>query len=496
MPVRSHIQSILAPRDLDGDKGATALVVALCMVVLLGFAALAVDATGLGFNERRQDQSAADVGALAAVQFAVTTNLGNGCSGTNSQIARCNGANEAIEVANATLDDPSLADWTDATKCATPPAGYTATAVSPCVAFNSNLDRAWVRIPTITNDTTIARTIGIDSISTSADAIAGTEYDPPGGVLPFLLPGNAAGADYNCLKAFANPNFGACEDLPVVGNFGSADIFLYGNSFLEYTPKCSGDTNGRLIANIARGADHPLAEYVASGPEIREWENCPIAGAQPNTLNAQPGVGSGLELGLAYGGTLYAASPYPGAIQDTTASGFTARSAGGPKGAVQLDHTPLWTFLKTGLGAPCVKAQVDTPAEMEDCIEDAKTNGIEIFEDSLADAKRFGWVPELLEADFTGNPYHIVDFRPVYLDTTYYSCNATLCEIMHTPGVSDTGACIADPPDTRITCGTPGNWNKDMAAVTAWVLEEAIVPPAAKAPPPGSPNQRTYNLID
>lgn len=491
-----HIRSLPKATHSDRDRGATALVVAVCMVVLLGFAAVAVDATGLGFNERRQDQSAADVGALAAVQFAVTANLGNGCTGTNSQIARCNGANEAIEVANATLDDPSLANWSDATKCSSRPAGYTATAVSPCVAFNSNLDRAWVRIPTIQQDTTLAKAIGIHSISTTADAIAGTEYDPPGGVLPFLLPGNAAGSDYNCLKAAANPDFGPCEDLPVVGNFGSADIFLYGNSFLGYTSQCTGDSNGRLTANIARGADHPLSVYTAPGPEVQEWSNCPIAGAQPNTLNGQPGVGSGLEAGLAYGGTAYAASSYPGAIQD--ASGFTVRDAGGPKGAVQLDNIPLWNHLKTGLGAPCNKAQVDTPLEMDLCLASAKLAGTEIFDDSLADAKRFGWVPELLEADFTGNPYHIVDFRPVYLDTTYYSCNATQCEIMHTPGVGSavTPACPATPADTRITCGTPGNWNKDMAAVTAYVLSKDIVPEAAKAPPPGSSNQRSYNLID
>jgi hypothetical protein len=135
---------------------------------------------------------------------------------------------------------------------------------------------------------------------------------------------------------------------------------------------------------------------------------------------------------------------------------------------------------------------------MDLCLASAKLAGTEIFDDSLADAKRFGWVPELLEADFTGNPYHIVDFRPVYLDTTYYSCNATQCEIMHTPGVGSavTPACPATPADTRITCGTPGNWNKDMAAVTAYVLSKDIVPEAAKAPPPGSSNQRSYNLID
>jgi len=494
----TRLAHLILPRtsDTDRDKGATALFVAMCMVVLLGFAALAVDATGLGFNERRQDQSAADVGSLAAVQFAVTTNLGNGCSGSNSQIARCNGAHEAIEVANATLDDPTLANWTDATKCATPPAGYTATSVSPCVAFNSNLDRAWVRVPTIQSETSLGKAVGFNSISTTAEAIAGTEYDPPGGVLPFLLPGNAAGADYNCLKAAANPNFGPCEVLPTIGNFGSADIFLYGNSFLGYTAQCSGDSNGRLTANIARGADHPLSKYVAPGPEVQEWANCPVAGAQPNTLNGQPGVGSGLETGLAYGGTAYSATAYPGAIQDTS-SGFTVRNAGGPKAAVQLDNVPLWTHLLADPPGSACDA-VTNPVDMDGCLTFAKGAGVEIFDPSLADAKRFGWVPELLEADFTGNPYHIVDFRPVYLDTTYYGCNSSQCTIMHTPGVGSavTPACLPNPSDPRTTCGTPGDHNKDLVAVTAYVLSEAIVPPAAKEPPPGSSNQRSYNLID
>jgi Flp pilus assembly protein TadG len=481
--------------DLSGDEGASALLIALCMVLLLGFAAVAVDATGLGFNDRRQDQSAADVGALAAVQFAVVDDLGNGCTGTNIDIARCNGASEAIEVANATLDDPTLADWSDSTKCGSPPSGFTAvTGVSPCVAFDSNLQRAWVRIPTITNDTSLGGAVGLNTISTSADAVAGSEYDPPAGVLPFLLPGNAAGADYNCLKASSNPNFGACEDLPTVGNFGSADFFLYGNDFKQWDVKCSGDTNGRLVANIARGVDHPLGVYDPTNPDERQEASlCPIFGAQPNTVDSQTGIGSNLEQGLLYGDTAYAAGPYPGAIQDS--SGFTVRNSGGSKAAAIVDDTPLWDYLKTGLGPPC--NNVTTPAEMETCINDAKANDTVIFTDDLADSGiRFGWVPELLESDFTGNPYHIVDYRPVYLDTTFYSCSANLCEIIHTPGVADTGACVATPPEPRTTCGTPGNQNKTLAAVAAWVLEADIVPDNAKTPPPGSSNQRQYNLSE
>lgn len=495
--MRQYLDSIAAMHNSERDRGATALIVALCLVVLLGFAALAVDATGLGYNERRQDQSAADVGALAAVQSAVTTNLGNGCSGTPTQIARCNGASEAIEVANATLDDPTLADWSDASKCTGVPAGFTATVVSPCVAFDSNMQRAWVKVPTIANETSIAKAIGINTITTSADAIAGTSWEPPGSILPFLLPGNAASGNYNCLKASANPNFGSCEDLPTVGNFGSADFLLYGNDFLGYTEKCSGDTNGRLVANIARGVDHPLSLYDAAtpGPEILEAANCPVFSAQPNAVNSQTGIGSNLEQGLVYGGSAYAGAPYPGAIQDP--SGYTVRNAGGPKLAVIVDDEPLWDFLKTSLGPPC--NSVNTPTEMETCLNWAKgqtpPNG-EIFDNDLVTAARFGWVPELLEADFTGNPYHIIGYRPVYLDTTLYACTSAQCDIIHTPGVANIGPSCAGVTDYRTTCGTPGAWNKDLAALTAWVLTQDIVPANAKTPPPGSGNQRNYNLVD
>jgi len=85
------------------DRGAALPFITIAVVfLLLGMAALAID-VGAGFNARRQDQSASDVASLAAVQFA------NGSP--TPLVAANNGANEAIVVANASLDDPSLADW-------------------------------------------------------------------------------------------------------------------------------------------------------------------------------------------------------------------------------------------------------------------------------------------------------------------------------------------------------------------------------------------------
>jgi hypothetical protein len=365
------------------------------------------------------------------------------------------------------------------------------------VAFTSNIGRAWVRIPTIASPTIFAKLMGFDSVDVSADAIADAGFDNAGDVLPFLMPGNAAGADYNCLKTGPNPSWGACEDLPTIGNFGAMDFFLYGNPELGTTQECTGATNARLVSNIARGIDHPLSlhpgpPYLASD-ERHEATLCPIFSAEPNMANTQTGVGSNLERGLLYGGTLLSTTgAYPGRIQDP--SGFVVRSTSVPVPSAIVDDNPLWDYLKSGLGNPCNKTQVDTHPEMLACIASAKASGTEIFTDDIAESKRFGFTPELWEADITGNPYHFKDYRPVYLDTTFYDCNATTCTISHTPGVADTGACPAAPE--YLTCGTPGTFNKTLEAVTAFILSKDLLPPIAKEPAPGDEDQRRFNLSE
>ena len=125
-------------------------------------------------------------------------------------------------------------------------------------------------------------------------------------------------------------------------------------------------------------------------------------------------------------------------------------------------------------------------------------NNRDVFNNSLADSRRFGWAPELWESAFSGpgTTYYLKDFRPVFIDTTWYACSANDCTIMHTPGIADSGVCPASPPDTRITCGTPGVFNRDLEAVSSWILSKDIVPDNAKTPSPGSSNQRAFNLVD
>lgn len=474
----------------DSERGVTALVVAIGMLVIMGFIALAVD-IGLAMNERRQDQSAADVGALAAVQSAQPN---PGCSGAACFIqAETNGANAAIVVANASLDDPSLADWSNSALCGTPPAGFTPSSTSDCVAFTDNFQRAWVRIPTIASPTSFSKLLGSDQIKVSASAVADQGFVNPGPVLPFLLPGNAAGTDYNCLKTGPNPSWGICADLPSSGNFGSMDFFLYGNSARNTTAKCSGDTNGRLLSNIARGVDHPLGLHPTGvGPGTQEPDNCPNLGAEPDMAQGQPGVGSALEGGMLYGGSAYSAdgTSYNGRIED--GSGFKVRNAGGGNPEARVDNGAIWNYLKGGLPGAC--AGVDTPAEMLSCISWAKSTSTVIFEESIIDSPRFGFTPQVAEPDFLtpGSYYHIIGYQPVFIDTTYYGCNASSCAIVHTPAISTSGACPAAPGS--ITCGTPGQGNKSLDAVTAYIISPLILPDVAKSPSPGDDGQRRFNL--
>ena len=131
------------------ESGATALLIAISMVVLMGFAAVAVD-SGILFSDRRQQQSAADGGALAAVQFAKTTLPTTNCGALSGIFyAACRGAEEAINVVEGTLPGryALVGDW-DTCVDATKPIEFDQTStLSDCISFTSNLQKARVVLP-------------------------------------------------------------------------------------------------------------------------------------------------------------------------------------------------------------------------------------------------------------------------------------------------------------------------------------------------------------
>lgn len=90
-------------RRVKDERGAVAVVVALVMVPLLGFAAISLDIAGLWW-EKQQLQTGADAGALAIAQ-----DCGRGACGTPSQTAQTlAAANTRSAGVTATVLTPSL----------------------------------------------------------------------------------------------------------------------------------------------------------------------------------------------------------------------------------------------------------------------------------------------------------------------------------------------------------------------------------------------------
>ncbi|MGH8874393.1 MAG: pilus assembly protein TadG-related protein [Acidimicrobiia bacterium] len=479
------------------EAGTTLILVASTMFLLMGMAAIALD-VGAAMNERRQDQSASDVASLAAVQFARPSS-----GSTSVDDAMANGANEAIEVANATLDNPAAADWDDPSKCGAPPAEYTRISpVSDCVAFTINLQKGWVWIPLIDVGTTFGRVIGADAITTTAFAEAQGDIDERGGVLPYGIPNSSGEATEVCLKAGTGAFPTDVCDGPTTGNFGTLDIRLYGNETLNTPKSCASEglsEQSRIAANSIIGVDHALDEYThpalgsfedppETGEDIRnDVALCPIFNARPNEIEAQSGNNSGALHDGMYAGLTVNSQFRPGRLTD------------GPNPKVQLrngpgvDDRPLWDYLIPGAGPPSCSplvAPISDKAGMTQCLNDYVAGGYTdpIFSSTLADSPRLGFVPELWGEFPTGSsqPRTIKRFRAVFLETTYFQCNATECQIVHSPG--------EEPICNGVPGACPIGGNPKMNALTAFVFRGSMLPASIQEAFPGQPEDVTYAL--
>jgi Flp pilus assembly protein TadG len=80
----THLQHVRTMHAEDGERGAVAIITALCLVVLLGFAAIAID-VGLLYEERAQLQNGADAAAFAVAQDCA---LGTDCLDASAVLPR------------------------------------------------------------------------------------------------------------------------------------------------------------------------------------------------------------------------------------------------------------------------------------------------------------------------------------------------------------------------------------------------------------------------
>lgn len=461
-------------RWLAGDQhGTAAILVAFSLVLLMGFAAFAVDAAA-AWALRRQDQSGADTGALAGA--ILTAEL-------PKPAAMLAAENEIIRITYSTMSpDMTAAEWAaEWAACSDPskPPVFTDTLNSDCISFTSNLSRIRVQTPTVPWNTSFARVIGIDQINTSAFAEVGTVFAGIGGVLPFGLPSGAAGNTEICLKTGANPQNSAPCDGPVTGNFGFLDFTEYGDVDGNGT-LCTGGGTDRLARNIARGIDHFLgvSSTFPATDARHESTGCSDTNLnyRPNIVNSNTGnVAQVLDHGFAEG-----ISGVPGRL---TQIAPVVGSAENVRGHV-LDDTPLWTWLNGSGPASCTT--VTNHDEMITCIDDWKAGGYGvIFTDDILNSPRFGWVPLVwnptLGTGTTG--LTIKDALPVFIQTTFWGCNASGCDVEWDPGNS------SEEPDA-----SNGPNNKRIEAATTILLPAGTLPPAVFEFEPGTDRAVSYLL--
>lgn len=457
-------------KPVQSERGAVAIIVAAALVMLMGFAAIAVD-TGAAFSERRQDQSASDMAALAALQFA------RGSS--DPATAANNGANEAIAVATASLDSPpSAAEWSACTDPSRPGEFTRVSTVSPCISFTGNLQKSRVVTPTIAVGTAFGRVLGVSSIDSSALAEAQADLGQAGRVMPFGLPSGSAGDTEVCLRDSNNAP-PPCDG-PDQGNFGTVDFSMYGNATLGTIQACNPNPQKGLETNMVVGADHPLGTI--DGQTREDGVYCPIFNSRPNHIWGRTGIGSALYPGIVGGTSEYLTSSRPGRL----ARGSNRVNV--ENGSPSLDDTPLWSFLNGSGPASC--SGVTNTSQMASCISDYRSGGFStpIFQLSIGDAVRFGAVPQL-EANAWDNGhkrYGIVDIVPVYLQATYWKCTGSgTCTIIHFPGDAAASSGL----------GSTVNGQNRLNAITAFLLDIDMLPEPLKSNFPSSAEQVDYALV-
>jgi hypothetical protein len=431
-------RDVMLSRVRGSDRGATAIFVAMTLVLLIGVAAVAID-LAQGWNERRQDQTSADLAAVAGA-------LSYGVSNTSV-------ADEAMAAARQNLDTTySDAEWNALwTNCTgTPPSAAFIPAQSSigqlqCIALHP--DFVWVRLPDQLVDTSFGGVVGVDTITTAAEATVTLIGEDGGGALPFAIRGNSGSGEV-CLDTGPNPDE-PCDGNEA-GSFGNIAPPLFGNEALNTYPSCDhqSSSNNYVAESIAMGIDHILWEF-----SVTAWTNSgwtPDQNTANNTVRSNPDthldecVDVGERFAQAKDGvpinTVYVDTGNS-TKDDVTAGMMTG--TGFPDGGnarltrssntrnvkgYHLDNTPLWDFLgdmnnppnpdpedghgiaacdgPTIRGLPTIE---DKNAAMRTCLETYPSNGPQIFSDDIIETPRIGVAPRLWHNNLgTG-----ITFRPI-----------------------------------------------------------------------------------
>jgi hypothetical protein len=174
---------------------------------------------------------------------------------------------------------------------------------------------------------------------------------------------------------------------------------------------------------------------------------------------------------------------HDGLVTGLPAEGIPGRLAQGSNtveiSGYDIDNTPLWAFLNDDGKALC--GTPSNKADMITCLGNWKPSNGVIFDLALDSSPRWAWVPLFWENDLgTGNTDRTIrEFRPVYLQTTLWKCNATTCSVVHEAG------------ETPVGSGS----NLEIEAVSGLQVPLGALPTAMQKAQPGTDGDREFVLI-
>ena len=436
----------------SGERGATAIVVALCLVLLCGMASLAVD-LGFGFRERRFDQAGSDAAALGGSLEMVITNQINPVQAAIDEVYALVDQNLNRPVGLPAWDactDPDALFWQTKSDAAT----LGTTGGSDCISLSEDFNTFRVRVPLQGVETTFAAVLGFNAIDVSAAAEAerNTQWGGGGDFPSGVLTGTSIGSTI-CIKTGNSGGADSCGE-PTSGDFGNFLPYFYSAVDGSLASLCDkGEAKVPMARAMADGIDHEFSVYTPLTPNPRlngQW--CTTSGVPgppfPNIVDSAAGYqNDDITQGLVSGGN------WP-------ATDFTGRLTRGPyaTSAAQIfgfniDNRPLWDYIDdsldfssaTGLNLPNCDLAEDRPAvispaenpaalaETVDCLEEADLSMTPIFTTDIYNTHRLAHSPLFHETALWGNnamPYTIKGIVPIFIQGVFakaehvtFTCN-------------------------------------------------------------------------
>jgi hypothetical protein len=467
----------------------------LCLILLMGMAAFAVDISAAK-NERRLDQNGADASVLAgALEFAL--------GGSAQQII-----DDAKAYATTNIRPITTADWTACTDPgALPLLSSSIPGVvngSPCISFSFAQDDSLmrVRIPNQRTNTTFGRVVGVNDITTSAAAEARI-FETSNGAYPSgVYSTTGPGAEF-CIKTGTAGGRDSCGS-STTGDFGNFLPYFYTELGGGSGSLCSSGNQPQPLARaIADGLDHRLGTTPGIPGTRRNGGDCPgfPGPLNPNRVDSGGGYSNNdVTNGLIEGGSWPGPNVFTGRLTRTNADGSFEIFGR------DIDNKPLWEYIDGGEAdtAQCQAAAGLNPATVADVMaaelvmKSCLAAEVDLlFTSDIGNTKRLATVPQYHQPNpLPSNAccYDIMDFVPVFIQGLWTNTGSqwTCSGVFVDPGG---GFCMHEPGmNGQIDINAGGQQKVDSASALIILCEQLPAPLCASVGSGGTGDNAFFEL--